>query len=71
MLNIMRNVACALDYLHNENVTPVEHCDLKPSNVLLDNGISTLRHGREETIAPTKTLATIVYMQPGSITCNN
>ncbi|KAJ7947115.1 receptor kinase-like protein Xa21 [Quillaja saponaria] len=35
-LNIMIDVAAALDYLHNGNPTPIVHCDLKPSNVLLD-----------------------------------
>nr|QAS62460.1 LRR receptor-like serine/threonine-protein kinase EFR [Sedum alfredii] len=30
-------VGCALDYLHNYGETPIVHCDLKPSNVLLDD----------------------------------
>ncbi|KAL4621035.1 hypothetical protein ACB092_06G199000 [Castanea dentata] len=36
-LNIAIDVACALDYLHNYSVQPIIHCDLKPSNILLDN----------------------------------
>ncbi|CAL5366290.1 unnamed protein product [Camellia sinensis] len=36
-LNIAIDVACALDYLHHHCETPIIHCDLKPSNVLLDN----------------------------------
>ena len=36
-LNIAIDVACALDYLHNHSVQPIIHCDLKPSNILLDN----------------------------------
>ncbi|KAL5991501.1 hypothetical protein ACLOJK_012410 [Asimina triloba] len=36
-LNIAIDVASALDYLHNHCQTPISHCDLKPSNVLLDN----------------------------------
>ncbi|XP_028057425.1 probable LRR receptor-like serine/threonine-protein kinase At3g47570 [Camellia sinensis] len=36
-LNIAIDVACALDYLHHHCGTPIIHCDLKPSNVLLDN----------------------------------
>ena len=35
-LNIATDVASALDYLHNDCDTPIVHCDLKPSNVLLD-----------------------------------
>ncbi|KMT00773.1 hypothetical protein BVRB_9g220540 [Beta vulgaris subsp. vulgaris] len=36
-VNIAIDVACALDYLHNNGDVPIIHCDLKPSNVLLDN----------------------------------
>ncbi|KAL7185001.1 hypothetical protein ACSBR2_027026 [Camellia fascicularis] len=36
-LNIAIDVACAVDYLHNGCQKPVVHCDLKPSNVLLDD----------------------------------
>lgn len=36
-LNISIDVASALDYLHNHSEPPVIHCDVKPSNVLLDN----------------------------------
>ncbi|XP_060673860.1 probable LRR receptor-like serine/threonine-protein kinase At3g47570 [Ziziphus jujuba] len=35
-LNIATDAAFALDYLHNDCETPIVHCDLKPSNVLLD-----------------------------------
>uniref|UniRef100_A0A6N2LQT1 non-specific serine/threonine protein kinase n=1 Tax=Salix viminalis TaxID=40686 RepID=A0A6N2LQT1_SALVM len=35
-LNIAIDVASALDYLHNHCQIAVVHCDLKPSNVLLD-----------------------------------
>ncbi|XP_050250738.1 probable LRR receptor-like serine/threonine-protein kinase At3g47570 isoform X2 [Quercus robur] len=36
-LNIAIDVAFAMDYLHNHSMQPIIHCDLKPSNVLLDN----------------------------------
>ncbi|XP_065629741.1 putative receptor-like protein kinase At3g47110 [Quercus suber] len=36
-LNVAIDVACAIDYLHNYSMQPIIHCDLKPSNVLLDN----------------------------------
>ncbi|XP_007203343.2 putative receptor-like protein kinase At3g47110 [Prunus persica] len=35
-LNIAIDVASALDYLHHHCETAIVHCDLKPSNVLLD-----------------------------------
>ncbi|GJN19322.1 hypothetical protein PR202_gb06588 [Eleusine coracana subsp. coracana] len=35
-INIALDIAYALDYLHNQCATPIIHCDLKPSNVLLD-----------------------------------
>uniref|UniRef100_A0A2N9I0Y6 Protein kinase domain-containing protein n=1 Tax=Fagus sylvatica TaxID=28930 RepID=A0A2N9I0Y6_FAGSY len=36
-LNIAIDVANALDYLHHQCHTPIVHCNLKPSNVLLDD----------------------------------
>ena len=36
-VDIAIDVAHALSYLHNDCEIPVVHCDLKPSNVLLDN----------------------------------
>jgi len=35
-LNIAIDVASALDYLHTQTETTIVHCDLKPSNILLD-----------------------------------
>ncbi|KAJ4841086.1 hypothetical protein Tsubulata_030205 [Turnera subulata] len=71
-LNIMLDVASALEYLHHGNPTCVVHCDLKPSNILLDDdmvahvcdfGIGKL-FGESEVTIQTKTLATVGYMAP-------
>ncbi|KAI9119965.1 hypothetical protein K1719_008934 [Acacia pycnantha] len=36
-LNVIYDVASAVHYLHYENEQPIVHCDLKPSNILLDD----------------------------------
>ncbi|XP_059636104.1 probable LRR receptor-like serine/threonine-protein kinase At3g47570 [Cornus florida] len=36
-LNVAMDVACALDYLHHRFETSIIHCDLKLSNVFLDD----------------------------------
>ncbi|CAM0910525.1 unnamed protein product [Alopecurus aequalis] len=36
-ITIATDIAAALDYLHNWCTPPLIHCDLKPSNVLLDD----------------------------------
>ncbi|PHT82718.1 hypothetical protein T459_11161 [Capsicum annuum] len=71
-LSIMIDVACALEYLHHGCSSPVIHCDLKLSNVLLDEdmvshlsdfGISKLL-GEDQGDLYTKTLATLGYITP-------
>ncbi|KAL7124558.1 hypothetical protein ABFS83_14G056300 [Erythranthe nasuta] len=71
-LNIMIDVACALEYLHHGYSSPIVHRDLKPSNVLLDEemvahvsdfGIAKLL-GDGESIVHTNTLATLGYIAP-------
>jgi LRR receptor-like serine/threonine-protein kinase FLS2 len=74
-LNIMIDVASALEYLHYGYSTPIVHCDLKPTNILLDEdmvahvadfGIAKLL-GDGDSMMRTMTLATIGYMAPGDI----
>ncbi|XP_073034968.1 uncharacterized protein [Primulina eburnea] len=71
-LNIMIDVACALEYLHHGYSIPIVHCDLKPSNVLLDDDMvahlsdfgvaKLLSDGVSVTL--TRTLATLGYIAP-------
>ncbi|KAM3250828.1 hypothetical protein P3L10_004898 [Capsicum annuum] len=71
-LDIFIDVASALDYLHNGYSEPVVHCDLKPSNILLDqNMVSHLSDfgiakflGGENCFRQTKTIGTIGYIAP-------
>ncbi|KAL5817860.1 hypothetical protein ACOSQ3_026238 [Xanthoceras sorbifolium] len=71
-LNIMIDVASALEYLHHGYTSIIVHCDLKPSNVLLDEdlvahvsdfGLAKLLGGGDS-VTQTMTLATIGYMAP-------
>ncbi|KAL2501056.1 putative LRR receptor-like serine/threonine-protein kinase [Forsythia ovata] len=71
-INIMIDVACALEYLHYGYSTYIVHCDLKPSNVLLDEdmvahlsdfGIAKLL-GEGESNALTITMGTLGYIAP-------
>lgn len=72
-LNIMIDVGYALEYLHTGSSTLVVHCDLKPSNVLIDEdmvahvtdfGMAKLL-ASEQGFAYTQTLATFGYIAPG------
>ncbi|KAK4487034.1 hypothetical protein RD792_006349 [Penstemon davidsonii] len=71
-VGIMIDVSSAIEYLHQGYSSPIVHCDLKPSNILLDKdmvacvgdfGIAKiLTH--DQRMAQTKTLGTIGYMAP-------
>ncbi|XP_024043183.1 LRR receptor-like serine/threonine-protein kinase FLS2 [Citrus clementina] len=73
-LNIMIDVGSALEYLHHgHSSAPIIHCDLKPTNILLDEnmaahvsdfGISKLLGEGEDSVTQTMTMATIGYMAP-------
>ena len=39
-VNIALDVAGALDYLHHHGQVPIVHCDLKPTNILLDDDMN-------------------------------
>ncbi|TQE14006.1 hypothetical protein C1H46_000428 [Malus baccata] len=74
-LDIMRDVALALEYLHHGYSIPIVHCDVKPSNILLDDdmvahvadfGIARLIGGGDS-MTKTMTLATVGYMAPGDV----
>ncbi|KAL7193776.1 hypothetical protein ACSBR2_025409 [Camellia fascicularis] len=71
-IGIMIDVALALEYLHYGQLEPVVHCDLKPSNVLLDEdmvahvadfGIAKILV-ENKTAIQTRTLGTIGYIAP-------
>ena len=72
-VGIMVDVASALDYLHNGQLESVVHCDLKPSNILLDEdmvahvgdfGIAKIL-AENKYATQTRTIGTIGYIAPG------
>lgn len=73
-VNIMVDVASALDYLHYGQSQSVVHCDLKPANILLDEdmvahvgdfGVAKILVENKDA-TQTKTLGTIGYIAPGT-----
>ncbi|PRQ37585.1 putative protein kinase RLK-Pelle-DLSV family [Rosa chinensis] len=71
-VNILVDISSALEYLHHGQLEVVVHCDLKPSNILLDDDM--VGHVADFDIAKylaenqdntqTKTLGTIGYVAP-------
>ena len=76
-MDIVVEVASAMEYLHHNCETPVVHCDLKPSNVLLDQdmtahvgdfGLARILHGAASDHQISSTLGlkgSIGYIAPG------
>lgn len=75
-LNIAVDVASALDYLHNYCGKPIVHCDIKPSNILLDDdmtahvsdfGLATflLEDSTERQAMSARLKGSIGYIPPG------
>lgn len=75
-INILLDVAFALDYLHNHCISTIVHCDLKPSNILLDDdtvahvgdfGLTRFLGTHANENSTTVIRGTIGYAPPGKI----
>ena len=80
-LNIALDIAYALDYLHNDCEEVVVHCDIKPSNILLDDdivahlgdfGLARLLYwatgpSRRDQASSSTIKGTIGYVPPGNV----
>jgi len=80
-IDIALDVAHALDYLHNDTEQAVVHCDVKPSNVLLDDDIvahlgdfglarlilGTRDHSSKDQVISSTIKGTIGYIPPGKV----
>ncbi|RZR72676.1 hypothetical protein BHM03_00015744 [Ensete ventricosum] len=79
-LDIAIDVAAAVSYLHDHCETPIIHCDLKPSNVLLDGNMTArvgdfglarfLSDGTDRYLSSSVAMkGSIGYMAPGFDSC--
>ena len=80
-INIAIDVASALLYLHHHCQTPIIHCDLKPSNILLDDDMIAhisdfglarllLKSGNEaflNQLSSARIKGTVGYAAPGNV----
>ncbi|KAJ6812311.1 putative LRR receptor-like serine/threonine-protein kinase [Iris pallida] len=72
-INIMLDVSLGLDYLHHQHPHVIIHCDMKPSNILLDEnmvahisdfGIAKLMLINNKSTTSTNNVGTVGYMAP-------
>ncbi|KAJ6806054.1 putative LRR receptor-like serine/threonine-protein kinase [Iris pallida] len=72
-INIMLDVSLGLDYLHHQHPHVIVHCDLKPSNILLDEnmvahisdfGIAKLMLIDNKSTTSTNNVGIVGYMAP-------
>ena len=81
-VNIAFDVASALDYLHNHCPESIAHCDIKPSNILLDADmvahlgdfglaklLKSISSSSTDQISSIGIRGTVGYVAPGNLLC--